>query len=249
MKDTSQLVKKIFIKGEIQVLTGLMIGSSSSAMDIGGVDKMVIRHPITRLPYIPGSSIKGKLRSLLELNLGQVGKDDRGNTGPTHDPNHLPAQLFGFIKHRQNNRKSQQPSKVIIRDGELTNRKYLQGTELGYTEVKAENSIDRITAAANPRFFERVPKGATFQLEIILNIFDSDQNKEHELLNGIFHAMRLLNDDYLGGGGSRGNGQVNVRLKGIEERALSYYKNESGAKSRNEEIPNELNINMLENAE
>jgi CRISPR-associated protein Csm3 len=249
MKDTSQLVKKIFIKGEIQVLTGLMIGSSSAAMDIGGVDKMVIRHPITRLPYIPGSSIKGKLRSLLELNLGQVGRDERGNTGPTHDPEHLPAQLFGFIKHRQNNRKSQQPSKVIIRDGELTNGDWLQGTELAYTEVKAENSIDRITAAANPRFFERVPKGGVFNLEIILNVFDSDEPKEQDLLNGLFHAMRLLNDDYLGGGGSRGNGQVNVRLTSMEERTLSYYRNESKSGSRDEEIPDGLKTDKLSYAE
>lgn len=249
MKDTSQLIKKIFIKGELQVLTGLMIGSSSAAMGIGGVDKMVIRHPITRLPYIPGSSIKGKLRSLLELNLGQVSKDERGNTGPTHDPKHLPAQLFGYIKHRQNDKKSQQPSKLIIRDGELLNGDWLQGTELAYTEVKAENSIDRITAAANPRFFERVPKGAIFQLEIILNIFDSDEDKEIELLNGVFHAMRLLNDDYLGGGGSRGNGQVNVRLKGMEERTLSYYKNESESEIRNEKIPNDLKTDKLSYAE
>ncbi|MEM9824328.1 MAG: type III-A CRISPR-associated RAMP protein Csm3, partial [Bacteroidota bacterium] len=217
MSDTTQLKKKIFLKGEVQVLTGLLIGSSSSAMDIGGIDKLVIRHPITRIPYIPGSSLKGKLRSLLELNLGQISSDDRGNSGPTHHPDHLPAQLFGYIKHRQNDNKQQRPSRVIVRDGELSekSRVWLQDTELGYTEVKAENSIDRVTAAANPRFFERVPKGAAFHLEIILNVFETDL--EQEMLNGIYQAIRLLNEDYLGGGGSRGNGQVNIQITSMDE--------------------------------
>ncbi len=242
----TSLIKKILISGEIQVITGLMIGASSSAMDIGGVDKLVIRHPITRLPYIPGSSIKGKLRSLLELNLGNIGIDDRGNAGPTHNPEHLPAKLFGYIKHPQNNRKKQRPSRIIIRDGELNNPEHLEDTELGYTELKAENSIDRLTAAANPRFFERVPSGATFELNIILNIFENDDEKE--LLDGVFHAMKLLQDDYLGGGGSRGNGQVNLFLTDMEERTLSYYKNETGSKPRNEEIPEYLNKSALSHA-
>lgn len=179
MNNEPKLIKKIFITGEVQVLTGLMIGSSSSAMDIGGIDKLVIRHPITRLPYIPGSTLKGKMRSLLELNLGNIGIDNRGNAGPTHDPNHVPAKLFGYIKHHQNNKKKQRPSRVIVRDGELSNPDYLQGTELGYTEVKAENTIDRLTAAANPRFFERVPKGATFKLQIILNVFNKIRKRNY----------------------------------------------------------------------
>lgn len=238
-----QLRKKIFIKGEINVLTGLMIGSSSSAMDIGGVDKMVIRHPITRLPYIPGSSLKGKLRSLLELNLGEVGEDERGNYGPTHNPKHAAAQLFGFIKHKQNNRKKQQPSKVIVRDGYLENGDELRDTELGYTELKAENSIDRITAAANPRFFERVPKGAKFLMEIIVNIFAGDD--EQLFLEKLFHAMKLLEDDYLGGGGSRGNGQVKIVIDKMEARTLDFYKGDAGAISLETHIPQQFRPELV----
>jgi len=244
MSDTPQLIKKVIIKGEVIAQTGLMIGSSSSAMDIGGLDREVIRHPLTKLPYIPGSSLKGKLRSQLELNGGTVSVNQGRNTsyGPTHNPKHLPARLFGHIKHKgDNDNNSQQPSRVIIRDGELLNDERLNAdTELLYTEVKAENSIDRITSAANPRFFERVPKGARFGLEIILNVFNTDNEEEN--LEGLWQAMRLVQDDYIGGSGSRGNGQILFNLERMEERGLNYYKNPSAEhkEDRSNEIPADL---------
>ncbi len=248
MNNTPQLEKKIFISGDIRTQTGLMIGSSSSAMDIGGVDKAVIRHPITKLPYIPGSSLKGKLRSLLELHLGNVSENRGGRSksyGPTHNPEHLPARLFGHIKHKEdNNNESQQPSRVIVRDGDLRNGEQLNiDTELLFTEVKAENSIDRITSAANPRFFERVPQGARFKLEVILNVFSNDD--EEEFLKGLFQAMRLVQDDYLGGGGSRGNGQIVFNISRMEERGKDYYLNPSpdNIEDRTNEVPEDLRQN------
>lgn len=234
-----QLTKKIIIKGRIIAKSGIMIGGSNSAMDIGGADKQVVRNPITNLPYIPGSSLKGKMRSLLELVMGQIGVDRKGNTGPTHDPKHIPAKIFGYIKNKdQNDNSSQQPSRLIVRDSELVNPEQIANTELPYTEIKAENTIDRITSAANPRFFERVPKGAEFDLNMVLNVFD-----EEDYLHHIYNALRLVQDDYLGGSGSRGNGQVSFRLTEVIERTNQYYENQDKGQKIGEgklEIPDDL---------
>ena len=241
-----QLIKKIIIKGEIIAESGIMIGGSTSAFQIGGTDKQVIRNPINSMPYIPGSSLKGKMRSLLELNKGTI-NSSRGNFGPTHDPKHLAAQLFGHIKNReQNDNNSQQASRIIVRDAELLNADDFENTETLYTEVKAENSIDRITSAANPRFFERVPKGAKFGLEIIINIFNSNDQKakqsddEKSFIDGVFTALKLVQDDYLGGGGSRGNGQIRFNLKEMVERTASYYTNDSDENDISTKIPTDL---------
>lgn len=238
-----QLEKKILIKGTIIVQTGLMIGGSSSSLDIGGIDKYVVRHPITKLPYIPGSSLKGKMRSLLELRYGHLElKRDRDlhiiGAKSSQNPEHSTARMFGHIKSQEKHvlNPTQQPSRIIVRDSELINAKHLEDTELLYTEVKAENTIDRITSEANPRFFERVPKGARFELNIVLNYFTTDKD---DFLARTLEAFRLIQDDYLGGGGSRGNGQVRFELKSIKERAAAYYSLE-GEEEEALEIPEEF---------
>lgn len=227
---SNQLLKKIIVKGEIIAESGIMVGASNSAFEIGGTDKQVIRNPINKMPYIPGSSLKGKMRSLLELSEGTISHSShsRGVSGPTHNPQNMAAQLFGHIKHKEDNGNgSQQASRVIVRDGELKNPEAFEGkTELLYTEVKAENSIDRITSAANPRFFERVPKGARFDLEIVVNVFEHDV-RGNEFLDALFYAMKLVQDDYLGGSGSRGNGQVKFEIATIEEKNREVYRNEA----------------------
>lgn len=213
-----KLEKKIFIEGKVQVLTGLMIGATNSALEIGGTDKQIVRHPVTKVPYIPGSSLKGKMRSLLELSMGQIGID--GTTfGPTQEPKHIVAQIFGHLN--RNSERKQRPSRLIVRDGMLTkeSRKTLRNTELPYSEIKAENSIDRITAVANPRFFERVPEGASFDLKMVLNVYDAETDpRGEEFLSYVFQALSLVQEDYLGGGGSRGNGQVRFQLTKVEEK-------------------------------
>jgi CRISPR-associated protein Csm3 len=235
-----QLNRKIIIEGKIIAESGIMVGASSGALEIGGTDKQVVRNPINKMPYIPGSSLKGKMRSLLELNEGTLGEDN-GNYGPTLNEAHLAAQLFGFIKDKKTKSDKQQPSRLIVRDAEMTNSSKFTNTELLYTEVKAENSIDRVTSAANPRFFERVPKGAEFKMNMTLNIFEKDLFNEKELLNALFRAMRLVQDDYLGGGGSRGNGQISFSIKNIWSRDKAYYETKSGeGSSKNEEIPSDL---------
>jgi len=235
-----QLLKEIVIEGEIIAESGIMVGASSGALEIGGTDKQVVRNPLNKMPYIPGSSLKGKMRSLLELNEGTIG-EDRGNYGPTLNEANLAAQLFGFIKDKSSKSDKQQPSRLIVRDGEMTNSGKFTNTELLYTEVKAENSIDRVTSAANPRFFERVPKGARFKMSMTLNIFDGDRFPEQKLLESVFRSLRLVQDDYLGGGGSRGNGQISFSITNIWGRDKDYYEgHKSNGKSLNDLIPPDL---------
>ncbi len=212
-----KLKSKVLISGEILVLSGMLIGSNSGGLGIGGPDKQVIRNPITKLPYIPGSSLKGKMRSLIELRDGTI--NFKRNNGPSNMPESASAKLFGYTGAAD---KSQQPSRLIVRDGELMNPRELDGkTELLYTEVKAENSIDRITAKANPRFFERVPSGARFKMDLVLNIFESDD--EDLLFNTLWQSLLLIQNDYLGAGGSRGNGMVSIRITKVQSRSNAYY--------------------------
>lgn len=238
---THKLEKKIIIKGHILAETGIMVGGSTSALQIGGTDKQVVRNPINSMPYIPGSSLKGKMRSMFELSEGTISASDDGKSyGPTLNAEHLAAQLFGFIKDRASKSDKQQPSRLIVRDGELENAEAFSNTELLYTEVKAENSIDRITSAANPRFFERVPKGAKFGLNMTINVFNTDANGS-KFLASVWQAMRLVQDDYLGGGGSRGNGQIRFVVEEVWERPAAYYKGEKDSqKPLSSEIPAEF---------
>jgi len=237
IKKTPRLLEKIIIEGEVIALTGLMVGGSSSTLQIGGTDKQIVRHPITKMPYIPGSSLKGKMRSLFELSRGTISPED---FGPTQDPSHAAAQLFGHIN--RNKSKKQQPSRLIVRDGYLNNPDYFKGTELPFTEIKAENAINRITSEANPRFFERVPKGAKFDLKMVINVFDEDANGT-KYLDWTLEALRLVKDDYIGGAGSRGNGQVDLFLKTITKKKYSI----EGGKPTEEPIalPSDFKLNTV----
>lgn len=218
----TRLLKKIIYTGNIVVKTGLHIGGTNASLNIGGPDKFVVRNPLTNIPYIPGSSLKGKLRSLLELSLGETSDGKPSNSRDTKS-----GALFGVAGDSN----SSQPSRLIVRDAEMATdtdtdeelqkygltRKMLpdySNTDLPFTESKTEVSIDRITAKANPRTFERVPAGAQFKIQFILNVFDYDD--EATLKDCLHKAIALLHDDYLGGQGSRGYGQVELHFADTE---------------------------------
>jgi CRISPR-associated protein Csm3 len=231
-----QLEKKILIQGNISLLTGLHIGGANVAMGIGGIDKAVIRNPLDNRPLIPGSSLKGKMRSLLELHNGTLGP---GN-GPTKDDKLTIVQLFGnAIGRKEKDEGIQQiPSRLIVRDALISNQQEdFPFADLPFSEAKTEVNIDRITSQANPRQIERVPAGARFPFTMVLNIFKGDN--QQVLLNELFCAMLLLEDDYLGGHGSRGYGQVTISIEKILERNTDYYKSNASEKeiTKDCEIP------------
>lgn len=191
-----KLVKKIKINTTIELLTGLHIGGSSDNVEIGGIDNPVIKLATKdNQPYIPGSSLKGKMRCLLEQIAGsaKVGGNDKINN------------LFGYSQ-------TNQPSKLIVRDAMLTesSAKELRDCEnldMPYTEGKWENVIDRVKGTAeHPRQTERIPAGVSFNVEFVINVWDDDNAED--LVNLLKKGINALENDYLGGSGSRGYGQI-----------------------------------------
>jgi CRISPR-associated protein Csm3 len=203
-----KLQKKIIYTGSIILKTGLHIGGTNTALNIGGPDKFVVRNPINNIPYIPGSSLKGKMRALVEIYNGET------NGGkPTNNPNHKAGALFGVSGDNEQSH----ASRLIVRDAELDIKACdFSNTDLPYTESKTEVAIDRVTAKANPRTFERVPAGAKFNLNMVLNVFEGED--EQALRATVKQAIKLLEDDYLGGHGSRGYGQVEIKIESEVEK-------------------------------
>ena len=221
-----KLQGKIILKGTIEAKTGLHIGGNSGELDIGGIDNPIIRNAFNRQPYIPGSSLRGKIRGLLdrhhEKDLNKsVGKDVRVHE--CNDPdkyNDCPVcQVFGVAPIRELRGKTR-PTRLIVRDTFLTPESLdaldRTDTDTDYTEIKTEVAIDRITSAATPRQQERVPAGAKFgPFQLIHSLYtlhgsEHDNRLEDELnyFDTVLKGMELLEDDYLGGSGSRGSGQV-----------------------------------------
>mgnify|MGYP000221402316 FL=1 len=187
-------LRKIKIKGSIDVLTGLHIGASSAFAAIGATDSPVIKDPLTNLPLIPGSSIKGKMRSLLARAVNTEIAESPDQDAP------IIRRLFGDTEKNKQ-------AKLIFRDTALSNAEqlYSRGANT-LTEVKFENTIDRYSSLANPRQIERVIAGSRFDFELIYNL--TDESLVEEDIDLIVQGLRLLELDYLGGHGSRGSGRI-----------------------------------------
>ncbi len=197
--------KRVLVKYKLTVLTGLHIGGNKETYGIGGIDSPVIKNPLTNEPIIPGSSIKGKMRMLITYIT------DNGD-----DKNLTTNKAFGAINNNLSSKTLM--TRIIFRDLFLTDdsKKILQN-KLGkgfYTEVKAENKIDNIKISANPRFIERVPAGAEFEGECVVNILENDTEDFVKILEDGF---KLLENNFLGGSGSRGYGKVAIEIVSKEE--------------------------------
>jgi CRISPR-associated protein Csm3 len=214
-----KLIEKVFISGKIVAVTGLHIGGSKTALDIGGVDSNVIK-TAKGVPYIPGSSIKGKLRTILAREAGSANEQD--------DPD-IVKQIFGL----PNDGSDGVPARLIVRDAFLLENHFnstFSALDFDYSEVKWENTIDRVTGEANPRQIERVPAGAEFAFTFIYNVFDDVKKEDH--LKEIIKAMKILEDDYLGGQGSRGYGQISFPKEhiSITKKNIAEYKGDNERK-------------------
>lgn len=215
-----KLLKYKKITGEIEVKTGLHIGGSAERIEIGGNDNPVITNPISGEPYIPGSSLKGKMRSLMEWKLGKIMPD-----GKTHECKaeskavDCPVcRIFGIPVNSRNPFTKLGPTRLIVRDAEITDecRKGWMDEGNMFTELKYENSLNRVTAVANPRPLERVVAGVRFKLDLVFKVFDIDDGgaKDEECFKYVKKALKMVEDDALGGAGSRGCGKVSfINLK------------------------------------
>jgi|SRR5690625_890589 len=203
-----KLINTKKIEGVIIVETGLHIGGAKNSLDIGGLDTPVIKTP-AGVPYIPGSSLKGKIRSLLALR--------EGSADIKEEPD-LMKKMFGYTGDK-NDDATAQKTRLIFRDAHLDVDSFKEEfedavLETSYTEGKYENTIDRSTGKTKRgslRQLERVPVGARFHFEIIINAYDKDdiEKMENELRRGI----TMLEQNYLGGSGTRGYGKVKFEIK------------------------------------
>lgn len=197
---SNTLTKKVKVTTTMKLLSGIHIGDSKESVEIGGVDSPVVRRKDNQQPYIPGSSIKGKMRCLLEQ---MEGATDVGNSPSVNN-------VFGIANRNETKR-----SKIIFRDAYLTKDsvKMLENspnTDMPYTEIKFENTIDRVLGAAKGggiRKQERIPAGSIFEVEFVINVFnvENDEQTSKEMLQ---KGIKALQNDYLGGSGSRGYGQI-----------------------------------------
>jgi len=256
--DALQLLGRVEIHMQTRLVTGLHIGAGSQAISVGGLDNPVVRHPLSGEPYIPGSSLKGRMRALLErlhaLEMGQrinqvwihscwpvgiLDKEtrDRMQREAASKYRRCPVcRVFGVAAEAQ---MGNLPTRLLVDDAFLTDesKEELAGaeTDLLYTEVKWEASIDRVTSAANPRPMERVPAGAIFagpNLRLSFYAFSDGYRDPVALLDTVLLGLRLVADEGLGGSISRGYGRVAFEGLQVLCRPPAYYTDDPGAERR-----------------
>jgi CRISPR-associated protein Csm3 len=234
------LYGRIFLQARIRAVTGLHIGGAPAALSIGSVDNPVLRDPLTNRPYVPGSSVRGKMRSLWEKMTGAPQNQRIGAGVYIHMAQNRAeyeqsevSQIFGVT----GNAEASFPTRLLVRDALLSDEseKKLREqahTDLPYTEVKWEAAIDRVTSAATPRQMERVPRDSAFDgFELVFSIY---RQQDITLFVRVLEAMQLLQDDYLGGQGSRGSGKIAFEDVQIGCRA----RNDYGTEKRWQDAPN-----------
>jgi CRISPR-associated protein Csm3 len=231
---------KLILEGEIQCQTGLHIGAGKGSLEIGGADNPVVKDAFG-IPYIPGSSLRGRLRSLLEQTLGLAVPSEliylskrKGQEVRIHQsdrPDDEICILFGRNPGRVERVSGEAvespratPARLTIYDAPLVvdsiTPQMRENLDDELTEVKSENAVDRITSQANPRTLERVPSGARFRFRMVLDVLCEE---DKPLLARLAEGLRLLEDDALGGGGSRGSGRVAFSGLNLAWRGKEYY--------------------------
>jgi CRISPR-associated RAMP protein, Csm3 family len=272
----------VIIKYEMKALTGLRVGGTKENFDIGGLDNPVIKtlgmiedydgrknNLPEGAPYIPGSSLKGKMRSLLEWAKGRVEymieeakknskekkeRKEREEQGENEEVKQAGnpcicgrceiCKVFGTGSAETLKKLGLEelpgPPRLRVFDAYPTweSIQKLQETlgENIFTEIKTENAINRLTSRANPRKVERVPAGVVFFGEMAFHLFTKE---DPELLKVVFEGMRLLEDDYLGGYGSRGSGKVRFENIEVILRPKAYY---FGEKSKEERLTQKTTV-------
>ena len=202
-----QLLGKIIIDATLTVVTGLHIGTSDDFSPIGGVDGPFIRDPFTKRPVVPGSSVKGKMRTLL----AKIRNKELKNVYilPTHDKDDIIVKRhFGYAPLHGND--EAMPARLQFADSFITDQSIhkfsMLDTDTYLGEVKTENTINRNTGGAMPRSIERVPAGMEFAFRLVYNL--EKQEDYQEDMQALSEGFRLLQMDYLGGHGSRGYGRI-----------------------------------------
>jgi len=235
-----KLIGKLILEGELHCETGLHIGAGKGSLEIGGADNPVVKDSFG-IPYVPGSSLRGRLRSLLEHSRGLVSSSElvylsrrKGQEVRIHQsdrPDDEICLLFGRSPGRMEKvsgealeSSSASPARLTVCDAPLDpdsiTSQMRENLDDELTEVKSENAIDRITSQANPRTLERVPAGARFHVRLVMDVLCEE---DKALPAVVVEGLRLLEDDSLGGGGSRGSGRVRFAKLKLVWRGRSFY--------------------------
>src|ERR1700681_683791 len=235
-----QLVGKLILSGELHCETGLHIGAGKGSLEIGGADNPVVKDAFG-MPYIPGSTLRGKVRSLLESAMGLTSQTElvylskrrrqevriHQSDRPDDEICLLVGRNPGRVERVQRDAiesRSAGPARLPIYDAPLDQdsitAQMRENLDDEITEVKSENAIDRITSQANPRTLERVPAGARFRVRMVLDVLCEE---DKALAARLFEGLRLLEDDALGGGGSRGSGRIRFANLKLTWRGRGFY--------------------------
>jgi CRISPR-associated protein Csm3 len=235
-----QLLPSKIIKGRIILKTGLHIGEGNDRIEIGGIDMPVIKNPNTKDPYIPGSSIKGKMRSLLEWRYNNIHTfGEKRTCNRANDRDKCPiCRIFGAGNSGDEKAWQPGPTRLIVRDAVLTKESLekLDAFRKGEAnarpilEDKVEIVLNRVSAKATPRHLERIVPGIDFDFEMVFRKFklDGEDENTYETLfkSYVIEGLKLLENDYLGGGGSRGNGRIEIKIfveKDVLKNLQEYY--------------------------
>ena len=231
---------KLILEGELRCETGLHVGAGKGSLEIGGSDNPVVKDAFGR-PYVPGSSLRGKIRSLLEQSSGLAVPQElvflsrrKGQEVRIHQsdrPDDEICLLFGRNPGRMERVQGETlessqatPARLAVfdapLDAESITPQMRENLDDELTEVKSENAIDRITSQANPRTLERVPAGARFRTRFVMDVLCEE---DAPLFLRVLEGLRLLEDDTLGGGGSRGSGRVSFGGLRVIWRDRNYY--------------------------
>ena len=235
-----KFIGKLILEGDLICETGLHVGAGKGSLEIGGSDNPVIKDAFGR-PYIPGSSLRGKIRSLLEQSSGAAVPAElvylsrrKGQEVRIHQsdrPDDEICLLFGRNAGRMERVVGEPlesahatPARLAVYDAPLNldsiTAQMRENLDDELTEVKSENAIDRITSQANPRTLERVPAGARFHVRLVVDVLCA---ADAPLFTRVLEGLRLLEDDALGGGGSRGSGRVRFAQFSLAWRPRAYY--------------------------
>src|SRR5215475_8783125 len=235
-----KLIGKLILEGELHCQTGLHVGAGKGSLEIGGSDNPVVKDAFGR-PYVPGSSLRGKIRSLLEQSSGLAVPAElvylsrrKGQEVRIHQsdrPDDEICLLFGRNPGRMERVQGETletsqatPARLAVFDAPLDpdsiTAQMRENLDDELTEVKSENAIDRITSQANPRTLERVPAGAQFRTRFVMDVLCEE---DAPLFLRVLEGLRLLEDDSLGGGGSRGSGRVNFANLRVVWRGKNHY--------------------------
>lgn len=246
-KTELKLIGKLILEGELNCETGLHIGAGKGSLEIGGADNPVVKDAFGR-PYIPGSSLRGRLRALLEQSSGMAVPSElvylskrKGQEVRIHQsdrPDDEICLLFGRNPGRVERvhgealeTSAATPARLTVYDAPLNpesiSPQMRENLDDELTEVKSENAVDRITSQANPRTLERVPAGARFHIRVIMDVLCDD---DKSLFPRLVEGLRLMEDDSLGGGGSRGSGRVRFSGMKLTWRGKDFYS--SGAQQK-----------------